>query len=299
MKNLKPLIKRVCAYIVDLFIILILASLISSIPILNKQMKSYQKTYDEYTNKYNKYSEYLKLLEESYSDKEINEEEYNKLIELEQYQDIITSKYEDNKISKGEYKKIIEDINNQFDKTAEEYVYILNKKGISNSIITLVCTLLYFGIFQYLLKGQTIGKKLFKLKIVSASNKKLNILNYILRSLIVNDVLLNGIGIIFLVISSKKIYTQANNILGILISISEAIIIYLVLTREDQRGLHDLLFNTKVISTEEPIEENNNQAIKTKKQVIKKDNSKVIEAEYIEEDIVNGKQTKKTGKRKK
>ena len=35
-----------------------------------------------------------------------------------------------------------------------------------------------------------------------------------------------------------------------IISAVEAVIIFLVLTRDDQRGLHDLLFNTKVISTE-------------------------------------------------
>lgn len=297
MTNLRPLMKRVCAYVIDLFVVLLLGSLISSIPILNKEMSSYRETYDEYTNKYNEYAEYLTLLEESYSDDEINEEEYNKLITLENYKDLIISKYDDNKISKGEYKEIIEDINNQFDKVAEYYIYLLNKKGIPNSIITLVCTLLYFGIFQYFLKGQTIGKKLLKLKVVSASQKKINILNYILRSLVVNDVLLNGIGIIFLILSSQKIYTQANSILSILISISEAIIIYLVLTRADRRGLHDLLCNTKVISIEEPIEEHiieNNEEIKKSK-----NNTKVIDAEYNEEAVKNGKQKKQTSKRKK
>ena len=36
----------------------------------------------------------------------------------------------------------------------------------------------YFGIIQYFLKGQTIGKKILKLKVISASTKKINILNY-------------------------------------------------------------------------------------------------------------------------
>lgn len=251
MKNIRPLMKRVCAYMIDLFIVLIIASLISSIPTLNKGIDDYQKTYSEYEKKYNEYAEYLKSLESAYNDSEITEEEYNELIKVENYKDLITSRYEDQKISKGEYNKIVEDINNEFDSLAKDYVYTLNKKGVSNSIITLSCTLLYFGIIQYFLKGQTIGKKLLKLKVISASDKKLNILNYIFRSLIVNDVLLNGIGIVFLLLTSKKVYIQADNILGILISICEAVIIFLVLTREDQRGLHDLLLNTKVISTEE------------------------------------------------
>lgn len=266
MTNIKPTLKRVSAYIIDLFIVLIFASLITSIPIFNKYMKNYQKTYSKYENKYNDYEEYLNLLKESYLDDEINEEEYNKLTESKEYKQIIINNYEDNKISKGEYKEIINDINKEFDKTAKDYIYILNKKGLYNSLITLLCTLIYFGIIQCLLKGQTIGKKILKLKVVSSSSKKINILNFILRSLIVNDVLLNGISILLLILTSKSIYNSANNIINILISISEAIIIYLVLTREDGRGLHDLLFNTQVISIDDTANKDN-----------------VIEAEYQEE----------------
>lgn len=280
MKNIKPVMKRVCAYIIDLFIVLLIASLISRIPFINKMMEDYQKTYDEYLEKYNEYSEYITLLETSYEDEEITEEEYTTLTEDTIYGEILISKYDDKKISSGEYKDIISEINKEFDLVAQDYVYILNKEGISNSIITIVCTLLYFGIIQYFLKGQTIGKKLLKLKVVSASDKKLNILNYILRSLIVNSVLLNTIGIVFLLFASKSVYQNADTVISTLISVVEAIIIFLVLTREDQRGLHDLLFNTKVISTESVEESSIEEPIKETKRKTKK---KVIDAEYKEE----------------
>lgn len=282
MTNIKPLMKRVCAYLIDLFIVLIIASLVSSIPALNKGMEAYQNTYEEYEEKYNEYSDYLTLLDETYEDEEITEEEYTKLTEVVEYQEIITSKYDDTKISQGEYKEILEEINEQFNSLANDYIYILSKKGVSNTVITLVCTLLYFGLLQYFLKGQTIGKKLLKLKVVSASDKKINIINYILRSLVVNDVLLNTIGIVFLLYTSKKVYLQADNIIGIIISIIEAIIIYLVLTREDGRGLHDLLFNTKVISTEATQEENREEPVKEIK-TKSKNKKKIIDAEYKEE----------------
>lgn len=293
MKNIKPLMRRVCAYMIDLFIVLMLATLVSSIPFLNKNMDKYQKTYDEYEEKFNDYSEYIKLLDESYKDKEINGEEYNKLIENETYKEIIISKYEDSKITAGEYKKIVEKINSEFDLVAKDYTYILGKEGTSNSIITLVCTLLYFGVIQYFLKGQTIGKKLLKLKVVSASDKKINILNYLLRSLIVNDVLLNGIGIILLLTTSKNIYTNASNTISLLISITEAIIIFLVMTREDERGLHDLLFNTKVISLEK--EDTEEKEIETKSE----SKNKIIDVEYKDESEVEWKkkQTKKNKKK--
>lgn len=297
MTNIKPLLKRVSAYVIDLFIVLLISSSISSIPLFNKNIDSYQKTYEEYEIEYNLYAEFFTLLQESYEDEEITKEEYTELTKNETYKELIISKYEDENISKNEYKEIITEINNKFDLIANYYVYLLGKKGVSNSIITLVCTLIYFGVLQYIFKGQTIGKKLFKLKVVSARDKKINIINYLLRTLIINDVLLNTISIIFLLTTSKEIYNQANTIIGAAISFIQAIIIFLVLTREDKRGLHDLLFNTKVISTEiVDINEENEQIkeieeVKPIKNVKKtttsksktKSKKKIIDAEYKEE----------------
>lgn len=277
MKNTRPVMKRVGAYLIDLLIVLIISSTISNIPFLNKNIDKYQSIYKEYEEKYNDYSDYIKLLDESYKDNEISEEEYTKLVENTTYNEKLITKYDDEKISKGEYKEIITNINEKFDITANDYVYLLNKVGVSNSIITIVCTILYFGVLQYFLKGQTIGKKLFKLKVISASEKKINIINYLLRSLIVNDVFLNTVSVVFLIFSTQKIYTSANEIIGTFISIIEAIIIFLVLTREDQRGIHDLLFNTKVVSEETSIEE-------PKKEIKNNKNSKekTIDAKYKE-----------------
>lgn len=291
MNNIRPLMKRTCAYIIDLFIVLLFASFLAKIPLLNKNIDKYQKTYEEYEEKYNIFSEYMKLLNKSYEDELITEEEYNELIKEDKYSEIIVSKYDDKEISKGEYKTITKELNQKFDGIAKDYVYILNKESIPNTIITLLCTLLYFSIIQYFLKGQTIGKKLFKLKVVPSSEKKISILNYLLRSLIVNDVFLNTVGLMFLVFASKNIYQQADNILQVLVSVVEAIIIFLVLTREDSRGLHDLLCHTKVISTDKSSkvqdeEKHNNQ-------------SKVIDIDYKEESSNNGKETRKENKSRK
>lgn len=297
MENLKPVLKRVGAYIIDLFIVFIISSLISSIPGLNKNIDSYQKTYDEYQEKYNDYAEYLTLLEDSYKDNEITEEEYNKLIESTQYSEIVINKYDDNQITKKEYQQIFEEINNNFDSLAKDYVYLLNKDSVTNTIVTLSFTLLYFGVIQYFLKGRTIGKWIFKLQVVSNNEKKLNIINYLLRSLVVNNVLLNAVSIIFLITTSKTTYQNANNIISTIISIVEAIIIFLVLTRADHRGLHDLLFNTKVIETDyidcevktpevkdiTPVGEKKNKTTsKSKSNKKTTSKKKIIDAEYKE-----------------
>lgn len=289
MKNTNLVMKRVCAYMIDIIVVMLISVVVTYIPFLKKNTEEYQTKYNEYEEKYYEYTDFYQLLESTYEDNEISEEEYNELIKEDKYKDLITSSYEDNKISQGEYKEITNKINEDNADLANDYNYILGRIAISDSIITLVCTLFYFGVIQYFLKGQTIGKKILKLKVVSASKKKINLLNYILRSLIVNNVLLNIVGIIFLAYSSKTIYLKADNILSTLVSVVEAIIIFLVLTRDDARGLHDLLFNTKVISTEE----------KSPNKVVD-NNKKVIDASYKEEDDKDGKENiKKTSRRKK
>lgn len=301
MNNIRPLMKRVFAYLIDLSIIYVIVLLLTNTTIFKNKADSYQKTYSEYVEKYDEYSNYLQKLETSYEDSTITEEEYNELINNTTYKDLIISKYEDSTITKGEYKEIIQELNNQFDNISEDYAYLLNKKGAFNSIITLVITLLYFGVLQYFLKGQTIGKKIVKLKVVPASDKKINILNYLLRSLLVNDIFLNTISIFFLLLSPKNIYLSATNVIEVLVSISEAIIVFLVLTREDQRGLHDLLFNTKVIDLKESKESNDelsNNESSPKKQVIDTTyEEKVIEE--VKEDKPEHKETKSKSKSKK
>ena len=61
--------------------------------------------------------------------------------------------------------------NSQTVKQATNVMYDLNKYSVSTSIINVVVMVLYFGLFQYYNKGQTIGKKLMKIKVVSNDGK--------------------------------------------------------------------------------------------------------------------------------
>lgn len=96
-----------------------------------------------------------------------------------------------------EYTKLIEDANNgDIDTNSDEYknqVIDLNYKiaeyKVINSSISVVSLIIYFVIIQYFLKGQTIGKKILKLKVVSNKDKELNIGHYFVRSLILNNII--------------------------------------------------------------------------------------------------------------
>ena len=152
-----------------------------------------------------------------------------------------------------EYIKIQEDYKNKEidkDKYAieiKEYNYILTKEGLISSIITISSLIIYFGILPYFLKGQTLGKKALHIKIVSNKDKQLNIGNYLLRMVILNNIIfriLNVSGVYFLNKNSFYIYSS---VISYIESLIETIIIFMVILRKDNRGLHDMISGTKVI----------------------------------------------------
>ena len=170
-------------------------------------------------------------------------DDYNKT--YEQYVKL-TEKYNNKKVKQKEYEKQMIDIN-----------YRLNKENLSNGIITISSLVLYFGIIQWLLKGQTVGKKILKLKVTSNEDKKINILNYLIRTIILNNIIFRIAIMVGPYFMNKNIYYNYSSILSLCESIIESAILLMVVMRKDNRGLHDIIAGTKVISLEQ-IEEDNN-----------------------------------------
>ena len=157
-----------------------------------------------------------------------------------------------------EYTKLIEDANNgDIDTNSDEYkdqVIDLNYKiaeyKVINSSISVVSLIVYFVIIQYFLKGQTIGKKILKLRVVSNKDKELNIGHYFVRSLILNNIIFSIILIVGVYIFGKNGYYNLSMVVSYLQLLVMSVIILMVVLRRDNRGLHDFVAGTKVISTE-------------------------------------------------
>ncbi len=286
--NLNFLLKRVVAYLLDMVIVLFIGTLVISLPIFKSFNEKYNVVYDEFSSVLNEYVNITNLFNDSFKDKEISNEEYNKLIESEYYEDLFASRYEDNIIDEKEYDLILKEIDKLYLEKADEFDYKLKKASLVNSVVTLGCMFLYFGILQYLFKGQTLGKRLLKLRVVSSKRERCNIFQFIVRCLVVNNVFLNAVNLLCLYLLNKKIYGNVDEIISLLISIVEAFIIFFVMTREDGRGIHDLLVNTMVIREDKEMNEQVNEDnevknvkpiknIKSRKNASKK---KVIDGEY-------------------
>lgn len=158
--------------------------------------------------------------------------EYNKSVEE---CELLTEKYVAQEITSDEY--------------LEEYgklIYDMQKSSVVVSIVTISATIAYFIVFQYLNKGQTIGKKLLKLKVKENGNNP-SLRAIIIRTVMVNNIFSGTLGIILLYILNKDNYYMGYS----LISSIEMLFIFIsalfILYRKDKLGLHDIIAKTEVI----------------------------------------------------
>ena len=133
----------------------------------------------------------------------------------------------------------------------ENLLYEDQKNNIIENTVNIVLILAYFVVFQYMNKGQTLGKKLLHIKVVDKNNNSpVKIYKGLLRSLFILNIISGLIAVILINFTGKNtymnIYMTITEIEALLIFVSAIFILY----RKDGRGLHDLIANTMVIEEE-------------------------------------------------
>lgn len=164
----------------------------------------------------------------------------------------------------SQYTELIEQANaGEIDTETDEYKdkivdlnYNINKYKVISSSISVVGFILYFAVLQWALKGQTIGKKIMKIRVVAnKEDKKLNVGNYILRSLILNNIIFSIILIIGVYIFKAPGYYTLSMVVSYLQLLVMSLIMLMVVLRKDYRGLHDFVAGTKVIDLAVPVQD--------------------------------------------
>ena len=164
----------------------------------------------------------------------------NKDAEIEKEVSVLLDQYKAGEVESSEF--------------VEKYIslaYESQKNNVTANVINIALTIAYFIIFQYMNKGQTLGKKLLKLKVVDNNTKKeIGILRGILRSIVILRIISGIYAVALIGVLNQKDYM---NIYATITEIEYVLIItsaILVLYRKDGRGLHDIIANTTVIEEE-------------------------------------------------
>lgn len=199
------------------------------------------------------------------------------LLPLDPYKD----KYKDTYEKYNEVvQKSTEDEKNDYKDEIIELNYEVYKYRTYSSMFSATALILYFGVLPLVMNGQTLGKKIMKLRVVSNNEKKLNFWKYLIRIVILNNIWLSliNIGAVY-VVSGVKFY-YVTYVISMLSSLIYMLNLIMVMFRKDNRGLHDMVAGTKVIEVSndvvvESVEEVKKDGIKEKvDKVSKKKSSK-------------------------
>ena len=121
--------------------------------------------------------------------------------------------------------------------------------GIANIIIILISVANYI-VYQGYTKGQTLGKKIMKIKIVKTNGTELTYNDLIFRNLLNNFIIFDILLAVFALIG-RKTYIYGYMFVDYLQLALLIVSVFMIAIRKDGRSVMDLLANTKVVRVEE------------------------------------------------
>lgn len=123
--------------------------------------------------------------------------------------------------------------------------YEIDRENVPYSIINVIYVLVFFIFIPINNNGMTLGMSKFAIRI-KKNKGKLTTNDLIVRNFIVNGLLYMLLVLLLLYALPKSIYFYGVTILGFLEFLLVIISAFMVLYRHDQRGLQDILTNTKI-----------------------------------------------------
>lgn len=290
------LFKRVIAYLIDMMLISIVVNSIVSSNIVNFQLDKYNELYDEYYDIYNLHLEQTinkiencEDLEKAIKDKKLTEEkfvsDYNSLKDSLSKQEISDEDYKDKCLV------IINDYNSNkmtdeyYSEKVDYYYYRLEKNSIVVYAANIIAFMLYFIFFQGFTGGQTLGKKITRLKVVSTKgDEKVSYKQLFKRTLFlpINTMFSS---ITYCIIMFLCILVLPENLFApitdFLYFINYMVILGLVFTisfNKGKVGLHDMIAHTRIME----MDFKGNEIKKDEK----KKEKKIVKDEKVEQDEI-------------
>lgn len=154
------------------------------------------------------------------------------------YNDIssINKEYNEGNISASEYS----------DKLMEmEYEY--QKDNLPVNGIKLVLFVGYFIVFGYLNRGQTLGKKLFRIRLVNSDGSNVKLSSLIIRSLFIYGIISCIYSIICTLFLPMWVFIYSYKWVVNIETMVLFVCFLMAMYRKDGKGLHDLVSKTNVI----------------------------------------------------
>ncbi len=206
--------KRFFAFLLDMFLVLILATSLSNLDYLNPYKDKYENAIKKYNDAMSEYGEVL--------------------------------------LTTNSKNSLKDTLNFLKDKMIPPMMEV-SKYNLFNSLWYLIIFFLYNVLFAYYNGGQTLGKKVFKIKVVDKGEDKVSFKNLTLRSLFNGSSLFFGVNIIVIIrilislIPNEFAFMFLIYLVEIISVIYEVIVLISLFTSKGARLTNDIIAKTEVI----------------------------------------------------
>lgn len=206
--------KRIGAFLLDMFIVMLISVTLANLSYLNPYKDKYTEASSTYIDLLDEYDELIK---------NTNPKEY------------------------------INEVFNFANKKLVPQLMIIEKYNVFNSLWYLIIFMLYNVLFAYFNDGQTLGKKIFKLRVVKKDGEKASIGNFLVRSLFNGSTFFFGINLVVIIrillsiLSNKLLFLilfYGVESLSLLLEISLLVTLFV---SKGSRITSDYIAKTKVI----------------------------------------------------
>jgi len=241
-------VQRVAAYLIDIILVTLVSTmLISLVELAMPKNSQYIEAVDNYTKLTN---EFLDKLTESTNKKEEKKEEEKKeeTVESSEEEETTSEVVEEPKEEETKTESTMVLLQEYMD-SQQKNLYIIDKQSSLSSIFDIVLCIGYFGAFQFMNKGQTLGKKLCGIKVVSNGKKKYTYALSILRSVLNYGLISKTLLIILFLFLNENNFLIPVGLVEMVAILFNLTLIIMAAFVKNGRTLSDIICGTKVVSS--------------------------------------------------
>lgn len=253
---MKKIILRFLAFALDLGLVSLIIYGVSMLSFVNPKSNELNRMYKSYYKETEKYGNLLGTnnkkgdMEVYFEDEMLSESEDQEILSLyNSYHDCFKDVKLGEKATTGDINKVKENITEKNMEIMNKKVIEINKTKYMDVIISLVVYVLYFGVLQYFMKGQTPFKRLFRIKVVDASDDKrrVSLISFIVRGILITEAIVSLTDLVLLFKLPSDAYINVNYWITQIKYIYEMAFLVTMVIRDDNRSIHDLILNTRVL----------------------------------------------------
>lgn len=116
------------------------------------------------------------------------------------------------------------------------------------SFLPLLLFFIYYTVIPYLTKGSTLGKLMVGIKVVTLDYKKPTFLRLFIRNIFFFQTLLFNVPIILSILHLRELTVVLSILIGLINFGITLVIFIMIISTEEERGLHDYIAKTSVVS---------------------------------------------------